>query len=80
LYSAGYWSTWHFFPRFRARSTGTFGTEIKGTPIYEASTITWVTGDPFPVSDRDERLHREALMDCGGHFYCVEPNMAFYVR
>ena len=32
LYSAGYWSTWHFFPCFRARSTGTFGTEIKGTP------------------------------------------------
>jgi hypothetical protein len=37
LYSAGYWSTWHFFPRFRARSTGTFGTEIKGTPRYKGS-------------------------------------------
>jgi hypothetical protein len=32
LYSAGYRRAWHFRPRFRRESTGTFGTEIKGTP------------------------------------------------
>jgi len=61
LLSGSYRCAQHFRPRFRKQSTGTFGTEIKGTPIHPQSS------EVFPAKLSPLSINKVSLAAPGRH-------------